>query len=1035
MEGFPNTSSSAQPVYRTPALRVPAEWESVIGVYLLSLGWLSWLGNGAVMFIMYSRRRSLDPQDYLTFNLAIADAGISIFGYSRGILQIFNVVRDDGFLINSLWTCTVDGFLILLFGLISINTLTIISVIRYIKGCQPHQAHRVDRRNISLALLAVWAGALFWAGAPLLGWGSYTDRKYGTCEIDWILATVSATYKSYVIGVLLYGFLVPVCVMVYCYVSIIRTVRTSHKSSQGTQISKRQHNMERHITRVSFVVCMAFLLAWSPYAVISMWSACGVQVPPLTSVLASLFAKSATFYNPFIYMGMNSRLRKDIVGLFRCFCQTQALDSDKQRLAGGQRKRPAFPSHPRANNISMAAAGKMAEVEVIPEYYSEKTLHRGSSTRAHVSLEGHTLALTDSSVLLAENRGSALDMAASSLSSISLEDNRDVLEENKGSRLDMGCTTIVPKVVEGYLLALTEATTVSTEVSDSTITLGNPSKTWLQTDIESTFGGRFHTGGSYAAHAWADHVVVLQPAADTSVVVVNTSFALGTHDCNTLTAGIYWMSQEHQQHKATELAGPGLVVGERTTSLLPPSDFACCPGKEEEAAGTGGVHGVQWNTTSTISDASGSLEVQREQCLVPADLMVVHGEDPRDDGIALGSELDMKGFLVGCTVEVATQRGCSSPLDDPAHLLGPQTRFTLFQDDPGRVLGGQGISAVSLRERIRSLDIESASAPLDPIMSASAEMAHAPGDPALSSAAERARAPWDPAVSLTAERDCAPRDPVASSEGESVSVPEDPAVISVAEKVGASEDHAAVSLVPEGASAPEAVEESSAGQRFSAPEAPTVSSAVQIVSALEPPGVSSAAHMVCLPQTPAASSAGQRISALESPGVNSKSQVVNTPEASAMSTSAQRIIAPEASAASSASHLVNAPWGSAGVLGKQTDIAPPLLDSGRVVGTESSKYVSTVGSEMREEIQRVCALDLRNPIGTVAMMSSAVEPGTLSHNVMAASLFPVTTESSAALGDTHGPVGPLRGAAVVLGSCRRSSLTRRHSFLHAPILF
>ncbi|KAM9146977.1 opsin-5-like [Pangshura tecta] len=270
---------------------------------------------------MYNQRCTLDPQDYLTFNLAVSDAGISLFGYSRGILELFNVLRDDGFLITSVWTCKVDGFIILFFGLISINTLTAISVIRYIKGCQPHQAHKIDRKNITLTMIVIWATAFFWASAPLLGWGSYTDHKYGTCEIDWIKATFSVVYKTYVIGVFISGFFIPVSIMIFCYVSIIKTVKSSHKTTRGKKISQRQRLMERNITQVSFVICFAFFLAWSPYAVISMWSACGFQVPALTNVLASLFAKSASFYNPLIYMGMSSKFRKDIRKLFQCLNQ------------------------------------------------------------------------------------------------------------------------------------------------------------------------------------------------------------------------------------------------------------------------------------------------------------------------------------------------------------------------------------------------------------------------------------------------------------------------------------------------------------------------------------------------------------------------------------------------------------------------------------------------------------------------------------------------------------------------------------------
>ncbi|KPP79518.1 hypothetical protein Z043_100893 [Scleropages formosus] len=81
--------------------------ETLIGVYLLILGWLSWFGNSIVIFVLYKQRASLQPTDYLTFNLAVSDASISVFGYSRGILEIFNIFQDDGFLITSIWTCQV----------------------------------------------------------------------------------------------------------------------------------------------------------------------------------------------------------------------------------------------------------------------------------------------------------------------------------------------------------------------------------------------------------------------------------------------------------------------------------------------------------------------------------------------------------------------------------------------------------------------------------------------------------------------------------------------------------------------------------------------------------------------------------------------------------------------------------------------------------------------------------------------------------------------------------------------------------------
>uniref|UniRef100_A0A087YLG4 Opsin 6, group member a n=1 Tax=Poecilia formosa TaxID=48698 RepID=A0A087YLG4_POEFO len=257
--------------------------ETIIGVYLLLLGWMSWFGNSIVLFVLLRQRASLQPTDYLTFNLAISDASISVFGYSRGIIEIFNVFQDSSHLVSSIWTCQVDGFFTLVFGLSSIYTLTVISFTRYIKGCHPNRAHRITRSSVFVSLLYIWVTAGFWSAAPLLGWGSYT-----------------------------------VLIMFFCYVSIINTVKRGNALSANGDLTDRQRKIERDVTIVSIVICTAFILAWSPYAVVSMWSACGFHVPNLTSIFTRLFAKSASFYNPLIYFGLSSKFRKDVAILLPC---------------------------------------------------------------------------------------------------------------------------------------------------------------------------------------------------------------------------------------------------------------------------------------------------------------------------------------------------------------------------------------------------------------------------------------------------------------------------------------------------------------------------------------------------------------------------------------------------------------------------------------------------------------------------------------------------------------------------------------------
>lgn len=83
--------------------------------------------------------------------------------------------------------------------------------------------------------------------------------------------------------------------------------------------------------QLSVAVCIGFLTAWSPYAIVSMWAAFGnaTDVPPMAFALAAIFAKSSTLYNPIVYLVFKPNFRKSLCRdvahcrstLCRCFCQ------------------------------------------------------------------------------------------------------------------------------------------------------------------------------------------------------------------------------------------------------------------------------------------------------------------------------------------------------------------------------------------------------------------------------------------------------------------------------------------------------------------------------------------------------------------------------------------------------------------------------------------------------------------------------------------------------------------------------------------
>ena len=71
---------------------------------------------------------------------------------------------------------------------------------------------------------------------------------------------------------------------------------------------------------MSFLMCGGFILAWGPYATVTIMELFNQGLlPPRVSALPALFAKSACIYNPLIYFFSSIKFRGQTQELLRCF--------------------------------------------------------------------------------------------------------------------------------------------------------------------------------------------------------------------------------------------------------------------------------------------------------------------------------------------------------------------------------------------------------------------------------------------------------------------------------------------------------------------------------------------------------------------------------------------------------------------------------------------------------------------------------------------------------------------------------------------
>ncbi|XP_068198575.1 opsin-5 [Antennarius striatus] len=282
------------------ASKLSREADIIAAFYICIIGILSATGNGYVMYMTIKRKSKLKPPELMTVNLAVFDFGISVTGKPFFIVSSLSHRWLFG------WEgCRFYGWAGFFFGCGSLTTMTVVSLDRYLKICHLRYGAWLKRHHAFLCLAFVWAYAGFWATMPVVGWGNYAPEPFGTsCTLDWWLAQASFSGQSFVMAILFFCLILPTGIIVFSYVMIIFKVKSSAKEiSHFDACNRNSHTLEMKLTKVAMLICAGFLIAWIPYAVVSVVSAFGEpdSVPIPVSVIPTLLAKSSAMYNPIIY--------------------------------------------------------------------------------------------------------------------------------------------------------------------------------------------------------------------------------------------------------------------------------------------------------------------------------------------------------------------------------------------------------------------------------------------------------------------------------------------------------------------------------------------------------------------------------------------------------------------------------------------------------------------------------------------------------------------------------------------------------------
>lgn len=213
------------------------------------------------------------------------------------------------FTIGCQWYAFVAG----VSGLVSINTLTAISVDRYMVIAKPmYMLHAASKSRTLQQIIFVWVHAICWVSAPWFGWGAFMLEGFGfSCTWDYLTRTWNNI--SFNLCFVIFQFVVPVSLILLCYVGIISAVAKNRKEmSRMNKETANQQKQEIQIAKVVAVNVIMFIITWVPYVTVAMLGVAGHSnlVTPYTTEIPVMLAKASGAWNPIIYALSHPRYRE-----------------------------------------------------------------------------------------------------------------------------------------------------------------------------------------------------------------------------------------------------------------------------------------------------------------------------------------------------------------------------------------------------------------------------------------------------------------------------------------------------------------------------------------------------------------------------------------------------------------------------------------------------------------------------------------------------------------------------------------------------
>ena len=288
---------------------------------------VSLVGNSLVGIIVYKTGTMRKPINLLIVNMAMSDLLYPIFLIPHMLTDLY----AGSWLISGplgLALCKLIFFLRELSPAVSIQSLVLIAVDRFVAVVFPHRSPLISSKRCPFFILATWIVAMvIWS--PYLFANKLVENPGGlACVGVWIKVQnffqLSSSYKNYVLALFVVGIYIPLVLVAILYTIIyfkVKSLTISYeKSTNERQLFVKR---ERTVLKVATAIVLGFAVCWLPLSIVLILAqlepdkkSCGFQN---IEVVAWFMAFANCAINPCILFFFGKNYRQILRNLVRCF--------------------------------------------------------------------------------------------------------------------------------------------------------------------------------------------------------------------------------------------------------------------------------------------------------------------------------------------------------------------------------------------------------------------------------------------------------------------------------------------------------------------------------------------------------------------------------------------------------------------------------------------------------------------------------------------------------------------------------------------